>query len=55
MRFQTLSQKIFETVSDVHEIMRTRDDIMEMEKSITALSAAGEFQLATQSRKENKE
>ena len=43
-------------MSDVrYENKRTRENVIEMERSINALSAAGEFELVTQSRKENKE
>ena len=53
---QTLSQKVFETVSDArYENKRTRENIIEMERSINVFSAAGEFGLVTQSRKENKQ
>ena len=50
---QTFSQKILEIVR--YENKRTRENIIEMERSINALSATGEFELVTQSRKENKE
>ena len=40
---QTLSQKIFETVSDVrYENKRTRENIIEIKRSINTFSAAGE-------------
>ena len=43
-------------MSDVrYENKRTRENVIEMERSINALSSAGEFDLVTQSRKENKE
>lgn len=54
---QTLSQRIFETVSDVrNENKKTREHVTEMERSINALSEAGEFQLArTQSKREEQD
>ena len=53
---KNLSQRIFETVSDVRfENRRTRDNVAEMERSINAMSVSEDFQLVIRSRKGNKE